>query len=136
MTDKERQQNVLRFVYALRSCSGNLSELQTVETFKHYDKEQLKEAICDLVQLMPWLMRKWTGSDNLEGKLYLNENGEFELVKCLHGCPSGSDIEVYVCGTWLKTKIEPVGKTFYAAGLKGFSLVGVLARIPESEAKQ
>lgn len=131
MTDKERQQNVLRLVYALDSLSKENTELCKLSGLLNYKPELLKEAISDLVQLMPWLMRKWTGSDVLEGKLYLNENGELELVKHLSGCASGSEIEINVCGTWLKTKVESVGKTFFATGLKGFPLVGVLARITQ-----
>lgn len=134
MTDKERQQrrqqSVLRFVYALNSLSKEDTELRKLAGLVNEKPETLKETICDLVKLMPWLMRKWTGSDNLEGKLYLNENGELELVQRLSGCAVGSEIEVNVCGTWLKTKLESVGKTLYATGLKGFPLVGVLARIP------
>ena len=136
MTDKEKQQSVLRFVYALNSLLKEDTELRKLAGLVNEKPEPLKETICGLVSLMPWLMRKWTGSDSIEGKLYLNENGELELAQRLSGCTAGSEIEVNVCGTWLKSKIESVGKTFYAAGLKGFPLVGVLARIPGSEAKQ
>ncbi len=136
MTDKERQQNVLRFVYALNSLLKEDTDLRKLAGLVNEKPEPLKETVCDLVKLMPYLTRHWEGSDVLEGKLYQNENGELELAQRLSGCTAGSEIEVNVCGTWLKTKIESVGKTFYAAGLKGFPLVGVLARIPESEAKQ
>lgn len=135
MTSEERQKNVLRFVYALKSLSNDLTELKEVSNFKHYGDAELKEAIGDLISLMPFLMRKWRGSDDLEGKLYLNENNELELAKRISGCPAGSDIEINVCSTWIKTKVESVGKTFYAAGLKGFPLVGVLARMSIEEKK-
>ena len=135
MTDKERQQSVLRFVYALNSLLKYDTDFHKLCGLVNESPERLKETVSDLVQLMPYLTRKWTGSDVLEGKLYQNENGELELMKRLSGCTAGTEIEVNVCGAWLKTKIEAVGKTFYAEGLKGFPLVGVLARIPKSEAK-
>ena len=135
MTDKERQQNVLLFVYALNSLIKENIDLCKLAGLIFQNSDQVKEAIIDLVSLMPEAMKHWTGSDNLEGKLYMNESGELELMKRLSGCASGTAIEVYVCGQWLKTKVEAVGKTFYAEGLKGFPLVGVLARIPGSEAK-
>ena len=134
MTDKERQQSVLRFVYALNSLLKEDTDLKKLAGLVNEKPEILKETLNDLVKLMPWLMRKWTGSDCIEGKLYLNENGELELAQRLSGCAAGSEIEVNVCGTWLKTKLEAVGKTLHAAGLKGLPLVGVLARIP-GEAK-
>ena len=136
MTAKEKQQSVLRFVYALNSLGKEHTDLCKLAGLVGFKPEELKETISDLVSLMPWLNRKWEGLDVPEGKLYMNENGELELAQRLTGCASGSDIEVNVCGTWLKTKIETVGKTFYAAGLKGFPLVGVLARVPESEDKK
>ncbi len=130
MTDKERQQSVLRFVYALNSLLKEDTDFHKLCGLVNEKPEILKETLNDLIKLMPWLMRKWEGSDNLEGKLYLNEKGELELAQRLSGCAAGSEIEVNVCGTWLKTKIEAVGKTLHAAGLKGLPLVGVLARIP------
>ena len=135
MTDKEKQQSVLRFVYALNSLIKEDTDLRKLAGLVNEKPETLKETICGLIALMPFLTRKWTGSDSIEGKLYLNENGELELAQRLSGCAAGSEIEVNVCGTWLKTKLEAVGKNLHAAGLKGFPLVGVLARIPNEDKK-
>ena len=89
MTDKERQQSVLRFVYALNSLLKEDTDFHKLCGLVNEKPEILKETLNDLIKLMPWLMRKWEGSDNLEGKLYLNEKGELELAQRLSGCEIG-----------------------------------------------
>ena len=64
-----------------------------------------------------------------EGKLYVNENGRMAIdERTEFHC--GDPISVCVMGVWLDTRIEMTFDTdeWYAVGLRGMSLVGVLAR--------
>ena len=65
-----------------------------------------------------------------EGKLHKNERGRYELdEETQFVC--GSVIELKVCETWVKTRIEHDGTDYYAVGLRGLKLDGLEARIPE-----
>ena len=62
-----------------------------------------------------------------EGKLHKNERGRYELdEETQFTC--GSGIELKVCETWVKTRID--GTDYYAVGLRGMNLEGMTAREP------
>ncbi len=65
----------------------------------------------------------------VEGILYKNKVGRYEINK-EYGLYDGSEVELQLCGTWVKTKILLLeGVKYYAEGLNGMSLTNVLARI-------
>ena len=64
-----------------------------------------------------------------EGKLYKNECGKFEIDEW-HWFSCGNCVELFLCGTWVSTRIEHDGEDYYAVGLKGLKLDGLLARHP------
>ena len=64
-----------------------------------------------------------------EGKLHKNERGRYELdenTQFTYGC----GIELKICETWVKTRIEHDGSDYYAVGLRGMKLEGMTAREP------
>lgn len=64
-----------------------------------------------------------------EGILYVDSNGRY-AIDDYHVLCCGSCVELYVCGKWLKTSIEADSNgRYYAVGLKGLPLAGVLARV-------
>lgn len=65
-----------------------------------------------------------------EGKLYKNDCGKYEIDDW-EWFSCGSVIELCLCGTWVRTRIEHDGNDYYAVGLKGLKLDGLLARRPE-----
>ena len=65
----------------------------------------------------------------MEGKLYRNECGKFEIDD-FHWFSCGCRIELCLCGVWVLTRIEHDGNDYYAVGLKGLKLDGLLARNP------
>ena len=66
----------------------------------------------------------------MEGKLYKNEYGKFELDEC-NWFSCGCHIELCLCGTRVLTRIEHDGNDYYAVGLKGLKLEGLTARVPK-----
>ncbi len=64
-----------------------------------------------------------------EGKLYRNEQGKFEIDEW-HWFSCGCTVDLCLCGTWVHTRIEHDGDDYYAVGLKGLQLDGLLARHP------
>ena len=65
-----------------------------------------------------------------EGKLYKNSYGKYEINEYdPFGC--GRVIELELCGTWVRTRIEHDGDDYYAVGLKGLKLDGLKARTVE-----
>lgn len=66
-----------------------------------------------------------------EGKLYKNEYGKYEIDEW-HWFSCGAGIELCLCGTWVSTRIEHDETDYYAVGLKGLKLDGLLARHPVS----
>lgn len=65
-----------------------------------------------------------------EGRLYVNYEGRYALDDLTY-FTCGSSIEIFFNGSWLNTTIEHDSKQYYAVGLKGISLAGLLARVPE-----
>ena len=62
----------------------------------------------------------------IKGKLYLNDTDRLALKQC-----KGYDYEFH-CGKWLSTRIEADhNDIYYAVGLHGLPLEGVMARVPE-----
>ena len=64
-----------------------------------------------------------------QGKLYKNEFGKFEIDEW-HWFSCGSRIELLLCDVWVCTRIEHDGNDYYAVGLKGLKLDGLIARHP------
>ncbi|MBS1401307.1 MAG: DUF5348 domain-containing protein [Firmicutes bacterium] len=64
-----------------------------------------------------------------EGKLHKNERGRYELDEDTQ-FTCGSGIELKVCETWVKTRIEHDGTDYYAVGLRNLKLDGMTAREP------
>lgn len=65
----------------------------------------------------------------VEGVLYLNEN-ERLAVDDWHELHCGWGVALKLCGKWVKTRIEAdMNGKYYAVGLKGLPLEGVLARV-------
>lgn len=64
-----------------------------------------------------------------EGKLHKNERGRYELdEETQFVC--GSVIELKVCETWVKTRIEHDGTDYHAVELWDMNLEGMTAREP------
>ena len=69
-----------------------------------------------------------------EGKLHKNERGRYELdEETQFAC--GSGIELKICETWVKTRIEHDGTDYYAVGLRFLKLEGMTAREPKRAGK-
>jgi len=66
-----------------------------------------------------------------EGRLYLNFEKRYALDDLTY-FTCGSPIEIFFNGSWFRTRIEHDSKQYYAVGLKGICLVGLLARVPEN----
>lgn len=64
-----------------------------------------------------------------EGRLQKNERGRYELDENTQ-FTCGSGIELKICDTWVKTRIEHDGSDYYAVGLRGMKLDGMTAREP------
>lgn len=64
-----------------------------------------------------------------EGKLHKNERGRYELDENTQ-FTCGCGIELKICDTWVKTRIEHDGADYYAVGLRGMKLDGMTAREP------
>lgn len=66
----------------------------------------------------------------LTGKLYLNENDRLALDEW-HELHCGNCLQLKLCDKWVNTRIEADFYTgeWYAVGLRGLKLEGVLARI-------
>ena len=64
-----------------------------------------------------------------EGRLQKNERGRYELDENTQ-FTCGCWIELKICETWVKTRIEHEGSDYYAVGLRGMKLDGMTARKP------
>lgn len=64
----------------------------------------------------------------IEGRLKKTEYGRYEIDET-HGLFDGSQVELCLCGTWVKTNIKLSGEKYSAEGLKGLQLAGIMARI-------
>lgn len=66
----------------------------------------------------------------ITGALFKNENDRLALDDW-HELHCGSCVQLKLCGKWVSTRIEADFKTgeYYAVGLIGLKLEGVLARI-------
>lgn len=69
----------------------------------------------------------------IKGKLYINDNDRMALDD---GCSGeyefhcGYGVELFVCNKWLSTRIEAdVNGVYYAVGLRGLKLEGLMARV-------
>lgn len=67
----------------------------------------------------------------MEKKLYKNADGRYALSDYEY-FTSGSAIELKLCGQWVRTVIEHDGNDYYAVGLNGLVLEGLVARKPEN----
>lgn len=71
----------------------------------------------------------------IKGKLYLNDNDRLALEQCNgyeYEFHCGYGVELFLCGKWLSTRIEADHDgIYYAVGLHGLPLEGVMARVPE-----
>ena len=65
-----------------------------------------------------------------EGKLYKNSCGRYEIDDWTE-FTCGDVLELELCGTWVRTRIEHDGVDYYAVGLKGLKLDGLKARTVE-----
>lgn len=86
----------------------------------------------DLEKGTTYLSKAYNGNNEtryLEGKLFVSDNGRYKIDE-MHGLYSGCELELNLCGTWVKTCIEVTTANKYTAvGLKGLSLAGLTARI-------
>lgn len=72
-------------------------------------------------------------NEQKKGKpLYKNGNGRYALDQWTE-LTCGCHVELKIGDEWVKVRIEHDGDDYYAVGLRGFCLVGILARIPEKE---
>lgn len=68
-----------------------------------------------------------------KGKLYLNDNDRLAIDDGCNGeyeFHCGYGVELFLCNKWLSTRIEAdVHGNYYAVGLRGLKLEGVMARV-------